>query len=37
MEDSGDSKIEELGPAGTIHQDVGRLQIAVNDQVPMRV
>ena len=37
VQDFGDAEIEQLRFAGRVHQDVGGLEIAVKDQVAMRV
>ena len=37
VEQLGDSKIQQLGCSAGCHQNVSRLQIAVHDQIQMRI
>jgi hypothetical protein len=37
IEHFGNAEVEELGLAGSVYEDIGRLEIAVNDQLSMRI
>lgn len=37
VEQAGDAEVEQLGTACVVHQDVRRLDVAMHDQLPMRV